>query len=89
MGRDQNDNAIKVQHHRCGIALSAKAGPGKIRDAVARILSEDSFRQIARSFQQDIQANDRGTSVLQEIESLIVPSNDKNERVEKVSVRYA
>lgn len=89
MGRDQNDNAIKVQYHGCGIALKAKSGPGKIRKAVQKILTEETYRQSARRFQEDIHAVDQSSSLLREIAGLMVPANDNNERVEEESVRYA
>lgn len=89
MGRDQNDNAIKVQHHGCGIALSAKAGPDRIRKAVQKILTEDGFKQAAGSFREDILASKQATFVLREIEDLIVPTNEKNKRFEQVRNRYA
>ena len=36
MGRDQNDNAAKVNYHGCGIRLSRKSGAPEIRRAVDR-----------------------------------------------------
>ena len=88
MGRDQNDNAVKVQHHGCGISLSAKASPDRIRNAVQQILADIRFRQAASGFQEEIRTCDR-TFVLQEIENLIVPRRDGNSRLETASMRYA
>lgn len=59
MGRDQNDNAVKVAYHKLGIHLSPKAGAGKIRKAVIHVLDDASFTQKARSFQKDILSEDR------------------------------
>jgi UDP:flavonoid glycosyltransferase YjiC (YdhE family) len=78
MGRDQNDNAIKVQHHGCGIALSAKAGPGKIRKAVLQIQSDRSFKQVAIKFQEEIRNIDRKTSILKEIEDFTGPRKESS-----------
>ena len=78
MGRDQNDNAIKVQHHGCGIALSAKAGPGKIRKAVLKIQSDRSFKQVAIKFQEEIRNIDRKTSILKEIENFTGPRKESS-----------
>jgi UDP:flavonoid glycosyltransferase YjiC (YdhE family) len=89
MGRDQNDNAIKVEHHGCGIALNAKAGPGKIRKAVRKILSEDSFRQAACSFRMDILGCDPGASVLREIENMLDPADGSNRFIAESNIRYA
>jgi UDP:flavonoid glycosyltransferase YjiC (YdhE family) len=78
MGRDQNDNAVKVKHHGCGIGLSAKAGAGKIRKAVQRILIDDSFKKVAVSFQEMIHANKKENSIIQEIEDLVDPNEKKS-----------
>jgi MGT family glycosyltransferase len=88
MGRDQNDNAVKVHHHGCGIALSSKAGPEKISQAIHRILTEGRYTQTARSFQQEIRSCDR-TFVLQEIEELILHSDEGTPGLEEASIRYA
>lgn len=88
MGRDQNDNAVKVQHHGCGIALKAKDGPEKIRRTIQKILTTESYKQAAIGFQEDIQSCDQ-TFVLQEIEDLIIPSNEGNSKLEEARVRYA
>lgn len=74
MGRDQNDNAVKVKHHGCGIGLSAKVGAGKIREAVQRILNEESFKEVAVSFQGMIHANKKENLIIQELEDLAAPS---------------
>jgi UDP:flavonoid glycosyltransferase YjiC (YdhE family) len=89
MGRDQNDNAVKVKHHGCGIGLSAKAGAGKIRKAVQHILTEKSFKEVAVSFQGMIHANEKVNLILQEIEDLIDPNEKKSVRLEEKRVRYA
>jgi MGT family glycosyltransferase len=89
MGRDQNDNAIKIQHHGCGMALSAKAGPEKIRKAVQHILSENAFRKAAAGFQTEIRANDQKHLMWQEIEDLMDPNNEREIRLEEADVRYA
>ncbi len=47
MGRDQNDNAIRLQVHGAGLRLTADAGAEEIGRALRRILMEPSFRQQA------------------------------------------
>ncbi len=86
MGRDQNDNAVKVEHHGCGIHLSPKSDPGKIRKAILRILSEESFRKSAHSFQKDLHATDQRAMAIREIESLLSPLKKRNERLEEAGV---
>ena len=43
LGRDQLDNAARVQHHGAGLRLKAKARPEQIASAVRRVLAEPSF----------------------------------------------
>ena len=83
MGRDQNDNAVKVQHHGCGIALSSKAGAGKILHAVQRILTENAFKEAALSFQANIRANEKGNLIIREIEDLAGPKDKRSVRLEE------
>lgn len=89
MGRDQNDNAIKVQHHGCGIALSSKAGAGKIRKAVQHIISDKSYKEVAVSFQASIHSKEKEKLILQEIEELVGPNEKKSIKLEEKRVRYA
>jgi MGT family glycosyltransferase len=89
MGRDQKDNAVKVQYHGCGIALSAKAGPEMIRKAVQKILSEETFKDVAVSFQADIRAIDQKNVTQQEIEDLVSSRNERGVKLEEANVRYA
>jgi MGT family glycosyltransferase len=88
MGRDQNDNAIKVQHHGCGIVLSAKAGPDKILAAIQKILADDSFKQATTSFQKEIQSRDR-IFEFQELENLIGPMSEERSNLKNANMRYA
>jgi len=89
MGRDQNDNAVKVEHHGCGIALSRKAGPGKIRKAILEVLSDNAYRQSARSFREEIQAGDPGAAMLGEINSLIARVDGSNRTMAGLARRSA
>jgi len=88
MGRDQNDNAVKVQHHGCGMALSKKAGPVKIRNAVRKILAEEGFRQAAANFREEIKAGDQTMQAIREIGDLIMDVSKSTPEPEKASVRY-
>ncbi len=54
MGRDQNDNAAKVAYQGCGINLSQKASVPSIRQAIARMLKDQSFKQNALRLQKEI-----------------------------------
>lgn len=48
MGRDQNDNAARVEYHRVGIRLDPAASPSDIARAVQDVLTDTSFAERAR-----------------------------------------
>lgn len=54
MGRDQKDNAVKVEHHGCGVRLDQKAKPETIRKAVEKVLQDPKYRTHAELWQQRI-----------------------------------
>lgn len=43
MGRDQNDNAARVDYHGAGLHLDPSISPQRLAEAVRRVLSEPSF----------------------------------------------
>lgn len=47
MGRDQNDNAARVDYHGAGLHLDPSISPQKLSEAVRRVLSEPSFAERA------------------------------------------
>jgi len=71
MGRDQNDNAVKIEYHGCGKRLSKKASPQKIRKAVLDILANPEYKQNVTHFQKEIRANKQESQILGELESLV------------------
>lgn len=48
MGRDQNDNAARVEYHRVGMRLDPAASPSEIAQAIQEVLAEASFAGQAR-----------------------------------------
>jgi MGT family glycosyltransferase len=48
IGRDQPDNAARVEWHRAGLRLSPKSSPGAIRAAIERVLGDPTFAESAR-----------------------------------------
>ncbi len=70
MGRDQNDNALKVGFHKLGIHLSPKSGAEKIQKAVRKVLDDPSFKQNARNFQKYILEEDKLNSAVSLIHDL-------------------
>ena len=71
MGRDQDDNAIKVAMKGCGIKLSPGSGPPKIQKAVNRILGDSTFRINARKMQDEINKPNNMEKVIEEISDLV------------------
>lgn len=71
MGRDQKDNAVKVDHHGCGLKLSPKSGPGKIRKAVLRILEDLSFSENVNRMQAEVRTAAAKDLAVEELEGLL------------------
>jgi MGT family glycosyltransferase len=71
MGRDQNDNAAKVAYHGCGIQLSPKASPDKIRQAVQTILSTPLYREHVMQLQKAILDAADQKNTIQLLEQLV------------------
>lgn len=70
MGRDQNDNAIKVMLKGCGIKLPKTAKPRQIRKAVEKILKEPSYQLNANRMKKEILSNEGMHDVVLEIEKM-------------------
>ena len=83
MGRDQGDNAIKVELCNAGIKLSPKSSPGRIRKAVEQILSNSMYKQNVQSMKKKIASSDGLDDVLIEINDLVINSMNKNYKPEK------
>jgi UDP:flavonoid glycosyltransferase YjiC (YdhE family) len=70
IGRDQPDNAARVQWHGAGLRLSPRSSPGVIGAAVARVLREPAFaasaRRLAAAFTEERPA-DRGPNALEAV----------------------
>jgi UDP:flavonoid glycosyltransferase YjiC (YdhE family) len=49
-GRDQNDNAVRVEALGLGRMLAPDAGPAEIRDAVTAMLADKVLRSDCRAF---------------------------------------
>ena len=70
MGRDQNDTAARVVHHRAGIRLSPRASTAKIRRTVQRALADDRLAANARGLAAAIAGHDGCADLVGELESL-------------------
>jgi MGT family glycosyltransferase len=71
MGRDQNDNAAKVEYHGCGIKLNPGSDAQKIRKAICKLLETPEYRQNAARFQHELLSDAPMERILIELESLV------------------
>jgi len=71
MGRDQNENAARIEYHGAGIRLDPSAPQQEIAKALSRVLSEPAFAANARRLARAI-ANEGGGArrFVEEIEAL-------------------
>jgi UDP:flavonoid glycosyltransferase YjiC (YdhE family) len=69
-GRDQPDNAARVQAAGAGIRLSPKASAQDIRTAVADVLADGRYRDAAQRMATEIAADLREDLALAELEAL-------------------
>lgn len=72
MGRDQDDNALKVVSKGCGIKLPRKSGSTKIKKAIARIFSNDSYKRNARKMKDELGEETGIEEVIEEINHLLI-----------------
>jgi UDP:flavonoid glycosyltransferase YjiC (YdhE family) len=70
LGRDQLDNAARVQHHGAGVRLKPKAKPEAIAAAVRRVLDEPSYRVAAERLAAAIAAETARDQAAEELEGL-------------------
>jgi MGT family glycosyltransferase len=76
LGRDQLDNAARVQHHGAGLRLKPKAKPDVIAAAVRRVLDEPSYAAGAERLAAAIAAETASDRAVEELEELAGrPSN--------------
>jgi MGT family glycosyltransferase len=70
LGRDQLDNAARVEYHGAGLRLKARAATRQIADAVRRVIDEPSFgaaaRRLAAAIDMDVR-EDRAVAELEEL----------------------
>lgn len=83
MGRDQGDNAIKVELCNTGIKLSPKSSPSRISKAIKQILSNGFYKQNALRIKEKIVSSDGMDDVLIEINELVANNMNKKYKPEK------
>jgi len=78
MGRDQNDNAARVDYRGAGLRLDPSAPPHMIGEAVRRVLSEPSFAERASALGRAIAEEGPGPArLVAEIEDFVLGSSRK------------
>ena len=70
LGRDQLDNAARVQHHGAGLRLKPKAKPAAIAAALRRVLDEPSYAAGAERLAATIAAETASDRAVEELEQL-------------------
>ncbi|AWN43466.1 glycosyl transferase family 28 [Methylobacterium durans] len=72
MGRDQGDNAARVEARGVGLSLPPTSSEAEIADAVRRLLAEPSFRKAAGRLGKVMQADVDAAGLVREIEAMAV-----------------
>ncbi|MBU6457915.1 MAG: glycosyltransferase [Bradyrhizobium sp.] len=76
MGRDQNDNAARVDYHGAGLRLDPSVPPPMLGEAVRRVLSEPSFAERAMALGRAIAEEGPGPArLVAEIEDFALRSS--------------
>ena len=69
-GRDQNDNALRVEVKGAGLQLPPAAPEADIAEAVNRLIREPHFRAAARRLGEAIRAEIASSSLVEEMETI-------------------
>jgi MGT family glycosyltransferase len=77
LGRDQLDNAARVEHHGAGLRLRPKAKPERIARAVSRVIEDPSFTAGAERLAAAIAAETAEDRAVAELEQLADASNGR------------
>jgi UDP:flavonoid glycosyltransferase YjiC (YdhE family) len=70
MGRDQGDNAARVEGKGAGLRLPATASESEIASAAARLILEPDCRLAARRLGEAIAADVDGAGLVREMEAI-------------------
>ncbi|MDX6749731.1 glycosyltransferase [Geminicoccaceae bacterium 1502E] len=70
MGRDQDDNAVRVVTRGAGLSLPVESDPATIRSALRRLLEEPGFRAAAETLGAAVAAEATAPTVVDELEAL-------------------
>ncbi len=70
MGRDQNDNAVRVTERGAGLRLAHETEPADLRAAIWRLLTEASFPQAAEALCRAIACADEPDALVEALEGV-------------------
>ena len=71
LGRDQSDNAVRVEHHGAGLTLSPLASELEIGSALNRLIREPHFAVAARRLGDAIAMEIKQNAFVAEIEKAV------------------
>ena len=77
MGRDQDDNAVKIRYHGCGLKLKPGSGSGKISNAIKIILKDGRFKENAQKFKAELKHTPYQKEMIDKIEKLVTLQKDE------------
>jgi MGT family glycosyltransferase len=80
MGRDQFDNAMRIEFHGAGLFLPPGASETQIATAMNKILDGPKFRSAARRMGKAIASEIGASSLVQEMEDIAAAGHDKDQR---------
>jgi UDP:flavonoid glycosyltransferase YjiC (YdhE family) len=67
-GRDQADNAARVESRGAGVTIKANDAPTAIGDAVKRVLAQPGYREAAERLGDTIRADAESDMLVSELE---------------------
>jgi MGT family glycosyltransferase len=70
MGRDQNDNASRIEHHGAGLSLPPTASEAEIAAALSRLVNEPHFHLAARRLRDAIVRDLQSDALVSEMEAV-------------------
>ncbi|HVI88407.1 MAG TPA: glycosyltransferase [Dongiaceae bacterium] len=71
LGRDQNDNAIRVTSRGAGLSMTPQSTADEIRSAIYRLLHEPAFARAAAELGDVIRRDANSNALVQEIEAVL------------------
>jgi MGT family glycosyltransferase len=85
MGRDQDDSAVKIKYHGCGLILKPGSSSVKIKKAIQKILRDSRYKENVRNFQKELADKPSHSGMIDKIEDLYKPQYDKKVKIANTS----